>query len=175
MGELDRYIGLEMALDGCLVALSSSVDAAVGSLVDALESMRQRQSVPIPRRLLKALWKKDWGVAKRLAKLDPAFGLLVAPSIDVALHRDDEKKAIGDLARIRDLRNQMVHSDTLARAFYRGAPAVTGQTCLIRPPWDQSQEVDAITLLGDARGLCAHLVAAVFEDVERCEAVQGDA
>src|SRR5438552_3982939 len=47
--DLDRFVGVEMALDGYLGAISSAFDAAVGGLIDAIEAHR---SIPPSSRTL---------------------------------------------------------------------------------------------------------------------------
>jgi hypothetical protein len=72
---LDRYLGVEMAIDGVLAAQSSAIDAAVETLIRALERHLANRAIGVPRTIAKRLWKADWSVVANLAQLDPTVKL----------------------------------------------------------------------------------------------------
>jgi hypothetical protein len=78
--ELDRFMGVEMALDGCLSSAGSSVDAAVMRLIRSLARRHERDGTTIPPGLARLMFKSDWGlVVEPLARLSPAITLASGP------------------------------------------------------------------------------------------------
>jgi len=71
----DRYLGVEMAIDGELAAQSSAIDAAVEALIRALELHLAKYDIDVPNNVAKHLWKADWNVVVELARLDSSFTL----------------------------------------------------------------------------------------------------
>jgi hypothetical protein len=104
--ELDRHVGVEMALDGCLASASSAVDAAVMRLIRSLARRRDHDGTTIPSTLMKRLFQADWKrVVEPLAQLPPAITLqsqsaarleLVdsTPALIAAEHLIDERRRL---------------------------------------------------------------------------------
>ena len=74
--ELDRHVGVEMALDGCLASASSAVDAAVMSLIRSLSSRHEHDGTSVPLALAKKVFRADWAsVVEPLAGLSATITL----------------------------------------------------------------------------------------------------
>ncbi|WP_122262120.1 hypothetical protein [Ornithinimicrobium cerasi] len=112
----DRYIGIEMALDGALSALSAAFDAAVVLMIESAEEALQ---VPEEKRL--APHKYNWEAFKRTVQgtLLTASNALSELSVDVddALEGANSDNPVGWLAVLRRLRNRATHRTTLARTW----------------------------------------------------------
>ena len=105
---LDRYAGVEMALDGCLSNISGAVDAALGRLILALE--RQAGASPSPEHtykleLAEKFMRQGSGNAPSVGRLRAALGV------------DSQGVPVGWLAELRRLRNRSTHHATLSRHF----------------------------------------------------------
>jgi hypothetical protein len=113
----DRYVGVEMALDGALTALVGAFDAAVGAVIQAAELFEKQHATDCgmtPREPMPAR-RYDWKHARSRLLVEAAqVGVESAEfrrSVDLALDRDKR----GWLVALRDLRNDAIHNDTLAR------------------------------------------------------------
>lgn len=120
-----RLVGIEMAMDGALSALSSAFDAAVAGLIVAseerLEVRAKDFSEPAPTRT--APHRYDWSVARKYL-CNPtvpgnrpsvvALSKAVVTDVDAALASDGQS-GVGWLEELRRLRNRTTHQDTLAR------------------------------------------------------------
>jgi len=93
---LDRYLGVEMAIDGVLAAQSSAIDAAVETLIRALERHLEKSGIAVPDTVGKRLWRAEWTVVIELAKLDPGLTLSSSVPAGTALIRDT--KALKQIA-----------------------------------------------------------------------------
>lgn len=110
-GDLDRYVGVEMALDGALTALCAAVDAAGFGLLDAV--LRYAR---VPDSEIADTVERGWG-----SLLD------VASSADIALDCNDRlvaalagdggRGASGWFAQLRQLRDATVRHNVLLRKF----------------------------------------------------------
>lgn len=97
---LDRYLGVEMAIDGVLAAQSSAVDAAVETLVRALERHLATHAIGVHPKIVNQLWKADWSVVADLAQLDPTVTLHSSVLAEAALVDDPRAlKAIAPSVR----------------------------------------------------------------------------
>jgi hypothetical protein len=120
--DLDRFVGVEMALDGFFAGMSSAFDAAVGGLCTAIEANRgvaEADRTPDHQ--------KNWRRVKLLAAQPPAIALSSMTAVDDALQVDPKTdEPTGWLAQLRRARNRMVHGDTLTRAFFRNVSEPSG-------------------------------------------------
>lgn len=110
--DLDRFVGVEMAMDGFLAAASGAFDAASSGLLDAIERRYNMARQPT--------WR-NWRTAKRVAA-NVGVTLAVQPAVDNALKWDLTQTPpvpSGWLAQLRELRNRSTHDDTITRAFFR--------------------------------------------------------
>lgn len=123
----DRFVGVEMALDGALNSLSSAFDAGTALLIQGAEDALDTDE---PNRL--PMQRYSWTNARDLLK-NPAIGtdaddgtsndLLWRVDIDNALATDSNAEPFGWLAKVRRLRNRVAHQDTLGRDHQRGGPS----------------------------------------------------
>jgi hypothetical protein len=110
-GDLDRFVGVEMAFDGFLAACSSAFDAAVSGLIQASERYLQ---VPQAKQL--PPYERSWAKAAALVEqTGQAFGS--RPSVDAAMV-GPAANPTGWLSQCRQLRNRTQHENTLSRAFF---------------------------------------------------------
>lgn len=127
-GNYDRFVGIEMALDGALNSLSSAFDAGTALLIEGAE---HALGVEDHHRLQAHMY--SWKNARELLK-NPAIGTdpdgtsndsvwRVILDVDNALAGEQDSKPSGWLAKIRRLRNRVAHQDTLARRHQRGGPS----------------------------------------------------
>lgn len=115
-GGYDRHVGIEMALDGALSALSAAFDASVVLLIKSAE---EDLRVPATKRTPPHLygWKafeeavRDTSLASRsdLSEL--------RVDVDKALEGQNRDEPVGWLARLRRLRNRATHQTTLSRTW----------------------------------------------------------
>jgi hypothetical protein len=124
----DRFVGIEMALDGALNSLSSAFDAGTALLIQGAENALDLKESD----RLQVQWY-SWKNARDLLKR-PAIGTdpdgttnddvwRVIVDVDNALAGDRDPVPIGWLAQLRRLRNQVAHQDTLARQHDVGGPS----------------------------------------------------
>lgn len=123
----DRFVGIEMALDGALNNLSSAFDAAVGLLIETAENALE---VPPDRR--RPVHRYNWAAARHLLK-QPKIGTdadgtsnteiwRTILDIDNALAGEADPTPEGWLAQLRRRRNRVAHKDTLARHHHSDGP-----------------------------------------------------
>lgn len=112
----DRHIGIEMALDGALGALSGAFDAAVAMLTEEIQdelAVESDDRVPVHlygwARLRKLLVQVDNNELPMLAD--------VVADIDDALEGANTIDPTGWLAVLRRLRNRATHQTTLSRTW----------------------------------------------------------
>ncbi len=153
--DLDRFVGVEMAMDGFLACASGAFDAASSGLLDAIERRNNlaRQST----------WR-NWQSAKRLAA-KVGIHLNVQLTVDSALRWDLTQKPpipVGWLAQLRELRNRSTHDDTISRAFFR----TLGGPQLVQPTKVKVAglgDVDPLPLfrswLADTQALCGSILS----------------
>lgn len=110
-GDLDRFLGVEMALDGFLAAASSSFDAAVAALTIAVEEVLPAEDRTPERRF-------SWQQCKASAAACSA-ALSSSGPVNSALEGASEEVPTGWLAVLRRQRNQSTHKTTLSRHFSR--------------------------------------------------------
>jgi hypothetical protein len=127
-GNYDRFVGIEMALDGALNGLSSAFDAATAVLIQGAENALDVGETD----RLEMRWY-SWSNARDLLK-QPAIGTdadgtsndhvwRVILDVDNALAGEKDPRPTGWLAHLRRLRNQIAHQDTLARHHAAGGPS----------------------------------------------------
>jgi hypothetical protein len=143
----DRLVGVEMALDGVLNSLSSAFDAGTALIIKGAESaLGLGESRRLPVRSYS--WKNA-----RILLSKPAIGTdpdgtsndavwRVILDVDNALAGERDPVPTGWLARLRRLRNQVAHQDTLARNHVVGGPSTVRAF--------GSPDVDAFTYLSGA-------------------------
>lgn len=124
----DRFVGVEMALDGSLNSLSSAFDAGTALVIKGSENaldVAEADRLPVH-------WY-SWNNARDLLKT-PAIGTdadgtsndlvwRVILDVDNALAGEKDTEPSGWLAKIRRLRNRVAHQDTLARRHQLGGPS----------------------------------------------------
>ena len=124
----DRFVGVEMALDGALNSLSSAFDAGIALLIEGAEialEVDEADKLPVHR--------YSWEQARERLK-QPAIGTdadgtsneevwRLILDIDNALVGEREPRPGGWLAQLRRLRNRVAHQDTLARHHNTGGPS----------------------------------------------------
>jgi hypothetical protein len=117
-----RLVGIEMALDGAVTALSSPFDAAVGGLINAAEERLQVQAkdsgTPAPTPI--DPWKYTWQVARRYLQggevgQEPDTLKLSRAAIDEVEDALRTEPRVGWLQVLRRLRNRTTHQNTLSR------------------------------------------------------------
>lgn len=118
IGDLDRYFGVELALDGFLAAVSSSFDASVARLIDALETSYPDAKKTAPHRY-------SWSRCKSLSVAE-SFALQGEADVDAALAGEADDVPSGWLAVARRLRNRSTHHSTLSRHFSQSFTDVIG-------------------------------------------------
>jgi hypothetical protein len=95
--DLDRFVGVEMALDGFFAGMSSAFDAAVGGLCTAIEVSRgvvEADRTPDH--------KRGWGRVKKLVAEQPVITLSCQAAVDSALEVEQRTdQPIGWLAQLR--------------------------------------------------------------------------
>jgi hypothetical protein len=153
--DLDRFVGVEMAMDGFLASASSAFDAASSGLLDAIE---RRHSLP-----RQASWR-NWRTVKRIAA-SVGVNLTVQARVDAALRWDRNQAPpvpAGWLAQLRELRNRSTHDDSINRAFIRNAGG---------PPVAQPSKIKVLgigdvdplplfrTWLSDAQNMCEAILS----------------
>jgi hypothetical protein len=115
-GGYDRQVGIEMALDGGLSALSGAFDASVALMI---ESAEEELHVPVAKRTPEH--KYGWN-----AFLNTVDGTALSTwgglpelrdDIDEALEGSSSGEPIGWLAVLRRLRNRATHRTTLPRTW----------------------------------------------------------
>jgi hypothetical protein len=154
--DLDRYLGVEMALDGILGATSSAFDAAIGATIMAIEHKRGVQEADRT-----PTWRRTWKRAKRLADRQPPIRLSARADVDIAMAGEMDAEPTGWLAQLRRLRNRSTHEDTLARHLRRGGP--NEETQIIVPG---RGAVDPIPYLEEALSSCQDLVFQILTEVD---------
>jgi len=110
-GDLDRFIGVEMALVGFLSGVSSAFDAAVAALIEAIEySLPPASKTPQHKYKWKACMKTAASLTVHLS---------CSVDVDIALAGDGHPIPTGWLAVARRMRNRSTHQSTLSRQFSR--------------------------------------------------------
>ncbi|WP_432882544.1 hypothetical protein ACQPYH_39760 [Kribbella sp. CA-245084] len=113
--DYDRYIGVEMALDGALAALCGAFDAAVGGIIsEAEEFLNVSKATPVHR--------YSWDTCRPLLKKLPETCLppprALIETVDSALEGKSSPEPIGWLAVLQRLRNRAIHQNSLRRHIY---------------------------------------------------------
>lgn len=123
----DRLVGVEMAMDGALSALSGAFDAAIALLIPSLEELLET-----PKRT--PSYTYGWGKARPLL-LGPGFAAALAreglgewdaparlrAEVDAALAGEKDPVPSGWLTVLRRLRNRTTHQDALSRTWDENA------------------------------------------------------
>lgn len=123
LGSYDRHVGIEMAIDGALGALSGAFDASVALLIQNAE---EKLGVPAAKRI--PAHRYSWTKFKELAARfkDPAAdagsvawnGLCaLITEVDDALQGATDPEPTGWLAILRRLRNRSTHQQSLSRRW----------------------------------------------------------
>jgi hypothetical protein len=148
---LDRYAGVEMALDGCLANLSSAIDAAMARLVTALEGLHDEEPEPDHRPKpprARTLLKKGG----------------TAPSLDAydeAVSRDGDDTT-GWLSQLRDARNRSMHQTTLSRHWTGG----TGSSTVLLTVPGRALPVEPAAWLAEALDQATELAGGLLRDAD---------
>ncbi|WP_299954401.1 hypothetical protein [uncultured Modestobacter sp.] len=125
----DRYIGVEMALDGALAAISAAFDATVGAVIEAAEEFEDQaardRGEAIPKRIEQH--KYNWRHARGKLALATEIGVDTSKIVE-AVNSALEEDPIGWLTRVRRLRNATIHNNTLARHIDVNVGQPTAQT-----------------------------------------------
>lgn len=146
-GNYDRFVGVEMALDGALNSLSSAFDAGIALLIEGTEvklDVAEADKLQVHR--------YSWNEARDLLK-KPTIGTnsngtpndnvwRLVLDIDNALDGERSPRPGGWLAQLRRLRNHVAHQDTLARHHNIAGPSTVRAF--------GGREVDAFTYLATA-------------------------
>jgi len=115
-----RLVGIEMALDGAVAALCAAFDAAHRALVTAVYQ-RVGQALPPPPQFPNAQ------VYGRILMNEGGDIAQIHQDVLAATTRDGNGTALGWLVILKDLRNRMIHQDSLSRFIEVnvGAPDTT--------------------------------------------------
>jgi len=146
-GNYDRFVGIEMALDGALNSLSSAFDAGTSLLIRGAENaleLEESDRLHVHR----YSWRNAWDLLK-----GPELGTdpdgtsneevwRVILDVDNALAGERDETPTGWLPQLRRLRNQVAHQDTLARHHTSDGPSTLGAF--------GGRNVDAFTYLARA-------------------------
>jgi hypothetical protein len=135
-GNYDRFVGVEMALDGALNSLSSAFDAGTSLLIRGAESVLKleeadrlpdhRYSWKSARDLLK---RPELGTDPDGTSNDEVWRVIL--DVDNALAGERDETPTGWLSQLRRLRNQVAHQDTLARHHTTDGPSTLGVACRV--------------------------------------------
>jgi hypothetical protein len=163
--DLDRFVGVEMALDGFLSNASSAIDAATGGLIDAIETHRGTANADrTPDHV------KSWQRAKALAAQVPVIDLKCAKSFDTAMEGANTDAPTGWLAQLRRTRNQMTHHSTLVRHFLRTVSEPETSSGFVEPTQmtvGGRGQVEPIGYINGALAQLQELVDLVLDDAGR--------
>ena len=113
----DRYVGIEMALDGAFTSINGAFDASIRGLIQTADSYFL-QDMPAVERTPPHQMNADV-FAKRTEQLE-AHGFETAAirsDVQAALERDSAKNPVGWLERFRRIRNLPTHQNTAARHY----------------------------------------------------------
>ncbi|MDA8290613.1 MAG: hypothetical protein M0Z33_02880 [Actinomycetota bacterium] len=110
-GDLDRYVGIELALDGVLTAMCAAVDAAGCALLDAVVRAAGR-----PESDASYLDVGEWDGALEIAR-GAGISLASEHAILDALEGSGSRSPQGWLAQVRLLRDRAVRHNVLVRRF----------------------------------------------------------
>lgn len=116
-GDLDRLVGVEMALDGCISGMSSAFDASVARLIEAAEVHPTASAAP--RHKATKPYQYGWDKTKTVFK-QLGLPLACAGDVDAALVGEKDDQPAGWLAQLRRIRNQATHRSTINRNYQRG-------------------------------------------------------
>jgi hypothetical protein len=124
----DRFVGVEMALDGALNSLSSAFDAGTALIIKGAENaLDVAETDRLPTHWYS--WNSARDLLKTTAIGTDADGTSndlvwrVILDVDNALAGEKDAEPFGWLAKIRRLRNRVAHQDTLARRHQLGGPS----------------------------------------------------
>lgn len=156
-GEIDRYVGIQMALDGVLTALCAAVDAAGSGLYDAVERRLRDEDTDVD---IATEGLDGWETAFMLSRR----GALVLGSERAtaeALAGSDSPSPAGWLAQLRQVRDRAVQHNILVRRLSPGDD-LQGRYVDVpglgaRPP---------VEYLRSARKKTDRLVEAILADVD---------
>jgi hypothetical protein len=116
LADFDRYVGIEMAIDGALGALSGAFDASLALLI---ENAEEQLKVPEVERTRAHEYK--WWKFKKLANDEGLSGWSTIPQlivdIEAALEGANGPEPTGWLAVLRRLRNRSLHQQSLPRTW----------------------------------------------------------
>lgn len=119
-----RHIGIEMALDGALSALSAAFDVSVALVIESAEEERQVSATkPTPPH------KYGWNAFQNMVddpRLATCNGLSeLRDDVNDALKGSNNGEPVGWLAVLRRLRNRATHHHTLPRKWLIDGDAQT--------------------------------------------------
>lgn len=112
VGDLDRLMGVEMAMDGVLGGISSAFDATTAALIEVMEH-------PLPTPSKTPEHRYSWERCKAVAS-SAGLPLSCEAVVDASLNGQSDTVPTGWLATVRRLRNRSTHRTTLNRHFVRG-------------------------------------------------------
>jgi hypothetical protein len=118
-GDLDRYVGIQMALDGVLTSLCAAVDAAGWGLFAAVELIASAPEGGVAEDDDEADVPGDWESVFDLAR-DRQVALASEAAVIAALEGSGSRSPAGWLAQLRQLRDQAVQHNVLVRRLNVG-------------------------------------------------------
>jgi len=113
-GDVDRYAGVELAIDGTLSSLCAAADAAGCAVLDAVE-----RAAGVPEDERGQLAVDDWGAALEIARA-AGISLACERAVAAALEGSGARAPEGWLAQLRLLRDRAVRHNVLVRRFSVG-------------------------------------------------------
>lgn len=153
-----------MALDGFLTSASSTFDAAIACLLEAME-------FAVPEQDKTPEWRYSW---QRCVEIADAGSITLSSQVAVSAALEGERSAIptGWLAVLRRLRNRSTHRTTLSRLFSRSLGSSQGQDPpRLKLPDDQA--VDPVSWAALALDDVRRLADAMAQDVDNIMRAQG--
>jgi hypothetical protein len=150
--DYDRYLGVEMAIDGVTAALCGAFDTAVVALTTATEANYPEH---VPTRFMTSGWTRY----KRVADKPNVGRAPCASAVEAALEGERADQPKGWMAQLRRLRNRVTHETTAARGHYAGGGT---DRCDIKVPG--LGDVDPVEYLNEMSGKVRGLVMLVLSD-----------
>lgn len=150
--QLERYAGVEMAMDGCMSNLSGAIDAALFRLVRAFEALHEQARVPDRAADIRRARKlvAVGGSADSLDRLEEATGR-------------EQGEPTGWLSQLRDARNRSTHQASLSRHYTRGGGPGTVLVVVPGVP----QPVEPLAWLSACLREAVDLAGGLLSDAER--------
>ena len=154
LGDYDRWVGVEMAIDGAVGSLSGAFDAAVATLIVAAENALDIPGATPPHRY-------SWGafvsrVSGTAVESSPGMRDLI-DDISSALDCERRPDPVGWLAILRRLRNRATHQTSLPRTWASDGDRVQSVTGVTQVP-----DLDPFEYLKDASNRISDLTESML-------------